>query len=328
MDVYYTYLISFLVFIAVIVLLEGMYLLWRAFMDEGLLKINKRLKALSAGGESHKKAVNLIRQREMSSIPLLNRILLAVPRLHALDRLLEQACVNLSVSKFLGVQILVALLLTVLFSSMGNLHIAIVLLLSIPIAVLIPVLVLLKMKEKRGLRFSRQLPDALDYIARSLRAGNPLTASLKSVATEMPDPTGTEFGITFEELNFGLAFDEAMHNLAHRSGSEEMNYFVTAVLIQRTTGGNLADMLNKLASIMRARASTYREIAILSAEMKLSANVLIALPFLVALVLWVASPGYLDVLFTTTFGQVMVLVQLVLMVIGYAIIRRMINFRV
>jgi tight adherence protein B len=89
LDVYYTYLISFLVFIAAIIFLEGMYLLWRAFMDEGLIKINKRLRALSAGGESHRKALNLIRRQEMSSIPLLNRMLIAIPRLHALDRLLE-----------------------------------------------------------------------------------------------------------------------------------------------------------------------------------------------------------------------------------------------
>jgi tight adherence protein B len=205
---------------------------------------------------------------------------------------------------------------------------AIALLFATPLSGLLPVLVLLRMKHKRGLRFAQQLPDALDYIARSLRAGNPLTASLRSVATEMPDPTGTEFGITFEELNYGLAFEEAMHNLAHRSGSAEMNYFVTAVLIQRTTGGNLADMLNKLATIMRARASTYREIAILSAEMKLSANVLIALPIFVALILLIVNPDYLSVLFTTTFGQIMVFVQLVLMAIGYAIIHKMINLRV
>lgn len=328
LDVYYTYLISFLVFIAAIVLLEGLYLLWRAFMDEGLIKINKRLRALSAGGEPHRKAVNLMRQREMSTIPFLNRILLSIPRLHALDRLLEQAAVNFSVSRFLGIQILLATILILLFSLLGNLHIVLAFLLATPLAIFVPVLVLLKMKQKRGLRFSNQLPDALDYIARSLRAGNPLTASLKSVATEMEDPTGTEFGITFEELNYGLPFEEAMHNMAARSGSDEMNYFVTAVLIQRTTGGNLADMLNKLATIMRARASTYREIKILAAEMKLSANVLIALPFFVALIILIANPDYLSILFTTTFGQIMIFVQLLLMVIGYGIIRKMINLRV
>jgi tight adherence protein B len=236
--------------------------------------------------------------------------------------------VNLSVSRFLGIQVVFAAILILLLSLLTNLHIALVLFLAIPVAIFVPVLVLLKMKQKRGLRFSRQLPDALDYIARSLRAGNPLTASLKSVATEMEDPTGTEFGITFEELNYGLPFEEAMHNMAARSGSDEMNYFVTAVLIQRTTGGNLADMLNKLATIMRARASTYREIKILAAEMKLSANVLIALPFFVALIILIANPDYLSVLFTTTFGQVMIFVQLLLMVIGYGIIRKMINLRV
>lgn len=326
--VYYTYLISFLVFITAVVLIEGLYLLWRAVSDEGMLKINRRLKTLSAGGKTHKQAINLIQKREMSAIPLLNRMLIAIPRLHKLDRLLEQAAVNLSVSKFLGIQLLLASILILILALLSNLHILLVIILSVPIALVIPVLVLLKMREKRSLRFAHQLPNALDYIARSLRAGNPFSASIKSVATEMPDPTGTEFGITFEEMNYGLDFEEAMHNLANRSGSEEMTYFITAVLIQRTTGGNLADMLNKLATIMRTRASTYREIKILAAEMKLSANVLVMLPFFVALVLAIVSPGYLDVLFTTTVGHIMIMVQLILMALGYAIIRRMINFRV
>ena len=183
-------------------------------------------------------------------------------------------------------------------------------------------------RTKRNQAFLKQLPDALDFIARSLRAGNPFSASLKSVASEMPDPTGTEFGITFEELNYGLEFEEAMKNLAHRTGSDEMNYFVTAVLIQRTTGGNLADMLNRLAAIMRSRASTYREINILAAEMKISANVLVLLPFFVGLVLLIASPGYLNILFDTTVGNFLILGQLLLMAVGYYIIRKMISFRV
>jgi tight adherence protein B len=208
------------------------------------------------------------------------------------------------------------------------LHIVISLLISLPLGFGVPIVVLMQKRSKRTQSFLRQLPDALDFIARSLRAGNPFSASLKSVATEMADPTGTEFGITFEELNYGLEFEEAMKNLAHRTGSDEMNYFVTAVLIQRTTGGNLADMLNRLADIMRSRASTYREIRILAAEMRVSANVLILLPFFVALVLLVASPGYLNVLFTTTVGNFLILGQLTLMAAGYYIIRKMISFRV
>lgn len=327
-EIYYTYLLSFLVFIAVVALLEGIYFAWRSIHEEGAVKVNKRLKALSAAGDAHKEAIDLVRKREMSNIPFINRILIAIPRMHTLDRLLEQSAVELSVSRFLLLQIVIFALILFPLSNVDAMHIIVALLISIPVGFGAPILYLMKKKQVRSTAFIKQLPDALDYIARSLRAGNPFSASLKSVAAEMPDPTGTEFGITFEEMNYGLDFEEAMKNLASRSGSEEMNYFVTAVLIQRTTGGNLADMLNRLAAIMRARASTYREIKILSAEMKLSANILVLLPFFVALVLYVTSPGYLNILFETTTGNFLILGQLTLMAVGYYILRRMISFRV
>lgn len=327
-EIYYTYLLSFLVFIAVVALIEGIYFAWRGLREEGTVKINKRLKALSAAGQAHSAALDLVRKREMSSIPLINRMLIAIPRLHSLDKLLEQAAVELSVSRFLLIQVVLSAALFAPLAMSDAIHVLIAALIALPLGVGVPILILLMKKASRSEEFNKQLPDALDFIARSLRAGNPFSASLKSVATEMPDPTGTEFAITFEELNYGLDFEEAMNNLAHRTGSDDMNYFVTAVLIQRTTGGNLADMLNRLAAIMRARASTYREIKILSAEMKMSANVLVLLPFFVAAILLVASPGYLDILFTTTTGHFLILGQLMLMAVGYYIIRRMISFKV
>lgn len=327
-EIYYTYLLSFLVFIAVVALLEGFYFAWRSIHEEGSVKVNQRLKALSAAGEGHKKALDLLRKREMSGIPFINRMLMAIPRMHSLDRLLEQSAVELSVSRFLLLQLLFFALLFVPLGLLDTVHIAIAFIIAIPVGFFLPLLYLMRKKQARSEAFIKQLPDALDYLARSLRAGNPFSASLKSLAAEMPDPIGTEFGITFEELNYGLEFEEAMKNLASRSGSEEMNYFVTAVLIQRTTGGNLADMLNRLSAIMRSRASTYREIRILSAEMKMSANVLVLLPFFVAAILSLTSPGYLSILFTTTVGHFLILGQLLLMAIGYYIIRRMISFRV
>ncbi len=327
-DVYTIYLISFLVFIAVITLIEGAYLLWRALHEEGMVKMSRRLKSLSAGGESHRNVVDILKRREMSGIPFINRILIAIPRLHSLDRMIEQSGVEMSVSRFLAIQLVFVGLFMLLFALLLNLAIFVALPFSLFLGMGVPLLTLMKLRSNRSKLFSTQLPDTLDYIARSLRAGNPFSASLKSVSNEMPDPIGTEFGITFEEMNYGLEFEEAMVNLGKRTGSEEMNYFITAVLIQRTTGGNLADMLNNLAEVMRARASTYREIDILAAEMKISANVLIGLPFLVAGVLYVGSPGYLDVLFETVFGNFLILLQLILIAIGYFTIRKMIHFRV
>lgn len=327
-DVYSIYLISFLVFIAVITLIEGAYLLWRAMREEGVVKMSRRLKSLSAGGESHRNVVDILKRREMSGLPFINRMLVAIPRMHALDRMLEQSGVEMSVSRFLLIELACSAVLTLVFSLLIGMIIYLALPLGLLLGFAVPLFALMRMRDNRSRLFSTQLPDTLDYIARSLRAGNPFTASLKSVANEMPDPIGAEFGITFEEMNYGLEFEEAMLNLGKRTGSDEMNYFITAVLIQRTTGGNLADMLNNLAVVMRARASTYREIDILAAENKMSANVLIGLPFIVAGVISIANPGYLNVLFETTLGNILILVQLTFVALGYFVIRKMIHFRV
>lgn len=328
-EVYTVYVISFLVFIAVVVLVEGAYLLWRGVHEEGVIKINRRLKMLSAGGAHGQQILQeLLRTKTFSDVPWLNRTLMKVPRLHALDRTLEQAAVRISVGRFLLMQIALGILLTGLIYWTGKLHFLICLIIGIPLGFMIPSLYVFKKRDKRKKDFARQLPEALDFIARSMRAGNPFSASLKSVAKEMPDPIGTEFGITFDEMNYGLELDDALHNLGNRTGSEEMHFFITAVLIQRTTGGNLADVLNKIAAVMRARARTVREIMILSAEMRLSARVLIALPFVVAGALTLLNPSYLTVLFKSPVGQVIIGIQLLLMLFGYLVIRRMVNFRI
>lgn len=328
-EVYKVYVISFLVFVAVVVLVEGVYLLWRGVREEGVIKINRRLKMLSAGGAHGQQVLNdLLRNKTFSEVPSLNRLLMKIPRLHALDRALEQASVKISVGRYLLLQVFLGVLFSALLYWSGKLHPVICMIIGFPLGVLTPTAYVFKKKEQRRKDFSRQLPEALDFIARSMRAGNPFSASLKSVAREMPDPIGTEFGITFDEMNYGLELEDALHNLGNRTGSEEMHFFITAVLIQRTTGGNLADVLNKIAAVMRARARTVREIMILSAEMRLSARVLIGLPFVVALALTLLNPGYLTVLFKSQIGQVIIGVQLLLMLFGYLIIRRMVNFRI
>lgn len=328
-DVYTVYVVSFLVFIAVVILVEGVYLLWRGVHEEGVIKINRRLKMLSAGGAHGQEVLKeLLRTKRFSDVPWLNRMLMKVPRLHALDRSLEQAAIKISVGRFLLLQVALGAILSALLIYSGKLHYLICVIIGMPLGFLIPSLYVLKKRDMRRKDFARQLPEALDFIARSMRAGNPFSASLKAVAKEMPDPIGTEFGITFDEMNYGLELEDALHNLGNRTGSEEMHFFITAVLIQRTTGGNLADVLNKIAAVMRARARTVREIMILSAEMRLSARVLIALPFVVAGALTLLNPSYLTVLFKNPIGQIIIGIQLLLMLFGYLVIRRMVNFRI
>lgn len=328
-NVYSIYLISFLVFLAVVVLFEGGYLLWRGLHEEGAIKINKRLKMLSAGGAHGKDVLNsLLRQKSFSNVEFVNRLLIRVPRLHSLDRALEQAALPISVGKFLLVQVVLSLAILLALSLISNLPIYVVIFIAVPAGFVLPSLYVLRKRDARQQRFAEQLPEALDFIARSMRAGNPFSASLKAASKELPDPIGTEFGITFDEMNFGLELEDSLHNLGNRTGSDEMHFFITAVLIQRTTGGNLADVLNKIAAVMRARANARREIRILSSEMRMSANVLIGLPFIVAGAISITNPGYLLVLFEHPMGRVIILIQMIFMLVGYLVMRKMINFRI
>lgn len=327
-NIYSIYVLAFLIFIALVAAVEALYLLWRTLHVEEAVKINRRVKALSAGGAHGKEVLQLLRSSQLTTIPWLNRVLSAFPRFHALDRLIQQSGVNITLVKFLGLQIGIAIVFVLVFVFVFGANATISVILSLLIGISLPYFYITQKRLQRHKKFTEQLPDALDYLARSMRAGNPFMASLRSAMDELPSPTGEEFGITFDEMNYGLELEDALSNLGERSGSEEMRFFITAVLIQKTTGGNLADVLNRIAAVMRQRAITYRDIRILAAEMKYSANVLIGLPFFVAAALSVLNPTYLPVLFEHEIGLIIIGLQLFFMLFGYIVIQRMINFRI
>lgn len=322
------YLISAIAFVAVIVAIEGAYLLWRSMDIPAAIKVNRRLRELSATGVKHSEALSILRQRQFSHIPVINRMLMAIPRLHGLDHLLEQSGSHLTVSRFIALQVLSACICLLVFNVVLGLAMLFALPLSVLLGLMLPYGWISGRRTRRREEFARQLPDTLDFISRSLRAGNPLMATIKAVSENMAEPSASEFGITFNELNYGGELEEALHHLGERTGSEDIRFFITAVIIQRHTGGNLAEILNRISGIMRSRASTYREISILSSEMRASANVLVALPFIVAAAISIISPGYLNVLFETDFGLMLVGIQLIFMALGYWVVQKMIHFRV
>lgn len=328
-EIYVIYLISFLTFIGVIILIEAIYLFIRGAREEGVFKMNQRLKLLSAGGGTDgKEVLNILRRNELSSNKTLNRILSKIPRIKVVDRMLVQSGLTISVTRYMLLQLFLMVTITLILVYGFGFYILIGLLIGVPLGLSLPAIYVSMKRKERLSKFTMQLPNTLDYIARSLRAGNPFSASLKGVANEMPDPVGTEFGITFDEMNYGTELENALKHLGKRSGSDEMNMFITAVLIQRTTGGNLADVLNRIATVMRSRSMIVRDISALSAEMRLSAYILIALPLVVAAGISIFNPGYLSVLIDNPLGQAAILIQLVLMLFGYLIMRRMINFHV
>jgi tight adherence protein B len=194
--------------------------------------------------------------------------------------------------------------------------------------VMLPFLRLGWMRTRRLHQVEVQLPDAMDLIARALRAGHALPSAMAMVGAEAQEPIAGEFKIISDEISFGISIDNALNNLAARIPSPDVRYFVMAVIIQRETGGNLAELLGKLAELVRDRFKLFAKVRVLAAEGKLSAWILTGLPFCVAAAVQFLNPKYLEVLFTDVVGIKLVMGALVLMVIGIFAMWRIIDIRV
>jgi tight adherence protein B len=187
----------------------------------------------------------------------------------------------------------------------------------------IPLLVLLELERRRMARLEAQLPDALELIARALRAGHSLSFGLQMVADELPDPVGTEFGQAARQIALGLEPRAAISGIAARLRSTDIAFFVTAVLIQRETGGNLAEILENLAHVIRERFKMYGKVRALTAQTRMSANILMAMPFVMVGLLSLVNPGYTEPLFETESGRMLMLVAAAMLGIGYWLCRRL-----
>jgi tight adherence protein B len=180
-------------------------------------------------------------------------------------------------------------------------------------------------RTKRVRAFEEQFPESIDLVARALRAGHALPTGLGMVADEMPAPVGTEFRILFDEQNFGLSLPDAMRNFAARIPLIDARFFVTAVLTQRESGGNLAEVLDNLASVIRDRFKVKRQVRVLSAHGRITGVILSALPPCLAVAIMVISPSHLQVLTHDPIGQKMIIAAVTMQVLGTLIIRKLCN---
>jgi tight adherence protein B len=186
-------------------------------------------------------------------------------------------------------------------------------------------------RRRRRLRlqaFEEALPDALDLLARAIRAGHPIGAGIKIVADEAAEPVAGEFQQTFDEQRFGLPFEDTMLALSVRVPLMDLRMLVTAVLIQREVGGNLAEVLDNLGDVIRQRFVVQRQLRVHTAQGRLSGNVLGFLPIVVGSIIFVVNPGYMNVLFQHPMGRMMLVSAVALQVIGFMWIRRIVNIQI
>jgi tight adherence protein B len=314
-----------LIFIAVVFLLEGAYLTWNSYKGPEATRIERRLQAMSAGAY-HSENMTLMKERLLSETKVLQRFLLSFPRVHQLDRILLQSGLKLKVGSFLGITLAFGIgifFITRLF----HLPLIISVLIALGSAT-VPWMLVMRCRHKRLIKFEEQLPDAIDLMCRALRAGHALPQSLKMIGDEMSDPIAGEFRTTFDEVNYGFSLHEAMMNLATRIPSTDLRYMVIAVLIQRETGGNLAELLGNISALIRARLKLYGTIRVLSAEGKLSAWILTILPFAVAVIINLLNPDFMKVLWEDQTGFLMVAGIVCMMVAGIFWMRQIIRIKV
>ncbi|QQX85062.1 type II secretion system F family protein [Cupriavidus necator] len=320
------YAFAILLFVAVVLCVEGIYLWWNNAHGPAAKRIEARLRALSAGGHVSAERLSILKKRMLSDTPLVQRWLMSVPRIGSLDRWLEQSGSSWSVAQLFGYCGLVVLC-----------AVALVPLLPVPVPLILggaalagvlPVLHVIRQRHKRLKQMEAQLPDAVDMISRALRAGHAFSGALGMVGTEMKAPIGPEFRTTFDEINYGVALDEAMTNLAMRVPINDLRYFVIAVLIQRESGGNLAEILDTIGNLVRERLKLFDKIRVLSAEGRLSAWILGLLPFGTAALILVINPDFMRVLWEDPLGLRMVGGALFSMFMGVLWMRKIIRIRV
>jgi len=192
----------------------------------------------------------------------------------------------------------------------------------------LPILYLMRRRKKRLARLVEQLPDVFELLSQSLRAGHSLASGMQLISRELPEPAGIEFGRVFHEQNLGLKIEDALRNMAERVDMLDVRFFVTAVLIQRQTGGDLAEVLDKIGAVIRERIKLFGTVQALTAEGRLSGYVLLALPVLMFAVMLQVNRDYATMLLYEPAGKMMLTVAVVMQLMGWAMIKKIVNIKV
>jgi tight adherence protein B len=320
-------IISFLVFVFALFLVLGAYLFATHGTDKKRVRLQKRLsEALLHSAQAEDIEVVLARNELMSEIPWMNRMLINMQATFHLKRMLDQADLHITPSRLLMFSFMAGML--------GGLATS-VLTVFFPIWIMtglacasIPLLHVWYKRKKRFDAFLEQLPDALDLVARALSAGHAFSESLHMVSMEMPEPIATEFRKAYEEQNLGLSVKLALENLTQRIPLLDLKMCVTAVLIQRETGGNLAEILEKVSYTIRERFRILGDLKTLTTSSRMSAWLLCGLPIGVALMVTFLNPDYMSVLWKDPRGHYLIAIALFMQISGMLIVRKILKIQI
>jgi tight adherence protein B len=308
-------------------LVLGAYLVATHGSDKKRARLQKRLsEALLHSASTEDVDVVLARNELMSEIPLVNRAMIDIQAALQLKRMLDQADLHITPSRLI--------MFSVMAGMLGGLA-ASVLTVFIPLMILaglvtasFPFVHVWWRRRKRFNEFLEHLPDALDLMSRALSAGHAFSEALHMVSMEMPEPIATEFRKAYEEQNLGLSVKLALENLTQRVPLLDLKMCVTAILIQRETGGNLAEILEKVAYTIRERFRILGDLKTLTTSSRMSAWLLCALPIFVALAVTVMNPEYMSVLWKDQRGHYLIATALVMQITGMLIVRKILKIKI
>jgi len=290
--------------------------------------VRDRIEAVRKAERRGEIAVNLelLRDEMVSSVPLLNRLMMNLSWTPRVQRFITQAGLKTKPGKVLLLSAIFGLATYMMADhflgyalAAGGLGL---------VATTVPWMVVSWKRKRRMRSFEERFPEALDLLGRAVRAGHAFTTGLEIVSKESAEPVASEFRTCFEEQNFGLPMRDALLNMAERIPLVDVRFFVTALLVQKETGGNLAEILDELARVIRDRFRIYREVQVRTAQGRLTAVILIALPILMLIALEVMNPTYVRVLFRDPVGATLLGVAAVMQLIGSIVIWRIVHIEV
>jgi tight adherence protein B len=317
-------LLSLGVFASILLFMEGAQAALTSVLSPDRQRFRRRLR--SANAQENESSLLIVKKALLMNFPWLNDLMERIPILSLLQLLPEQAGLRMSAGKLLSLSLSFGA--AGVFASLIMNGGALVTFCVTLGGLLAPFLYALEKRRKRFQKFELQFPNAMDLIARCLRAGHPFLGGLRIVSEEMEDPVGTEFRKVVEEITFGIETETALKSLVTRINLMDLKFFVTAAIIQRETGGNLAEIVEAISEVIRQRFAMQSRTKSLSAEGKLSAGVLLAMPFAMLLALSILNPNYIRPLFVDPTGIHMLQGGGLLMIVGALVMKKLIKIKI
>jgi tight adherence protein B len=321
------FLILFFVFLACLFIVYALYLFTSRKSDARRRLLNERLaEAIRMSAHSTDVDVQLAREELLSEIPWVNRSLIKLELSGSIKRMIDQADLQITVMRLVLFSFTAAAL-GFLAASMITISLPLKILFAL-IAGALPFLHVIGKRKKRMKRFLQLLPDALDLMARGLSAGHAFTEALQMVATEMPEPISSEFRKTYDEQNLGLSLKLALDNLVHRVPLLDLRMCVTAIMIQRETGGNLSELLEKVAYTIRERFRIMEDLKTLTLSSRWSAWLLCLLPVFLAVYMTLVNPQHMEVMWRDPRGHTLLFVAATMQILGMLMVQKIMKIKI